>query len=195
MNRDVSQLSRKERLKIIKRESPELISIVNELKDMMAELQRKINPVRSLIQEVMNVDSDNRPSDELLEYLEVKQQVMLSYCSNVVFYLLLKSEGQSVKTHPVLRQLVELRYLMEKMRPLDSKLKHQVDRLMKTASLKPEERGNIVLRPKPSAMLAEDEDEDDDEDDDDDDDDDGDDDDDDEDDGDDDDDDLLLLLL
>ena len=53
MNRDVSQLSRKERLKIIKRESPELISIVNELKDMMAELQRKINPVRSLIQEVM----------------------------------------------------------------------------------------------------------------------------------------------
>ena len=36
-----------------------------------------------------------------------------------------------MKDHPVMRQLLELRYAMEKMRPLDAKLQYQIDRLLK----------------------------------------------------------------
>ena len=51
-------------------------------------------------------------SDELVQYLEVKQQILLAYCTNMVFYLILKSEGKSVRAHPVMRQLLELRYVV-----------------------------------------------------------------------------------
>jgi hypothetical protein len=40
-------------------------------------------------------------------------------------------EGRSVKDHPVMGQLLELRTIMDKMRPLDAKLKHQIERLLK----------------------------------------------------------------
>jgi len=40
-----------------------------------------------------------------------------------------------VKDHPVIGQLLELRAVMEKMRPLDAKLKYQVDRLLKVRSI------------------------------------------------------------
>lgn len=71
--------------------------------------------------------------DEIVQYLEVKQQMLLSYCTNLTFYMLLKSKGKSVRSHPVMRQLLELRYAMEKLRPLDGKLKYQIDRLVKLA--------------------------------------------------------------
>jgi len=48
-------------------------------------------------------------SDDLVQYLEVKQQLLLSYCTNVLFYLMLKAQGKSVHNHPVMRQLLELR--------------------------------------------------------------------------------------
>jgi hypothetical protein len=69
---------------------------------------------------------------------------------------MLKAEGASVKNHPVVRKpaiqpagcrganrrvvcgqikrLVELRTTLEKIRPIDQKLKYQVDKLLKTAA-------------------------------------------------------------
>jgi hypothetical protein len=88
-----------------------------------------------------------------LEYLEAKQQILLSYCINCVYYLYLKSTGVSVKEHPVMIQLLELRYLMEKMRPLDGKLKYQIDQLMKYASMDEATAETSNLRPNPSSMF------------------------------------------
>jgi hypothetical protein len=72
--------------------------------------------------------------DDLAKYLEVKQQILLSYCTNILFYMLMKvtnitiisyyityliylyyyvqSEGKSVRSHPVMKQLLHLRYQM-----------------------------------------------------------------------------------
>lgn len=59
---------------------------------------------------------------------------MLSYCTNIVFYLLLKAEGKQVKDHPVIDQLVKLRTIIEKLKPIDQKLKYQIDKLLKILS-------------------------------------------------------------
>merc|ERR1712006_30391 len=46
---------------------------------------------------------------------------------------LLKADGSiSVKNHPVMKQLFQLRTIMEKIRPLDKRLQHQMDRLVNT---------------------------------------------------------------
>lgn len=47
--------------------------------------------------------------------------------------MLLKSQGKSIKDHPVIDQLVRIRTVMEKLKPLDAKLKHQIDKLLKIA--------------------------------------------------------------
>lgn len=45
----------------------------------------------------------------MVDYLEVKQQLLLTYCINVVFYLYMKAQGKSVANHPVMKQLLKLR--------------------------------------------------------------------------------------
>jgi U3 small nucleolar RNA-associated protein 3 len=55
------------------------------------------------------VSSKAEVDDDIVDYLEVKQQLLLSYCLNAVFYLYMKAQGQSVRSHPVMKQLLELR--------------------------------------------------------------------------------------
>ena len=65
-------------------------------------------------------------TEDGISYLDTKYLLMLSYCSSIVFYLLLKAEGRPVKDHPVIERLVEIRLYLEKLRPIDKKLQYQV---------------------------------------------------------------------
>ena len=51
-----------------------------------------------------------------------------------------------------------LRYAIEKMRPMDGKLKYQIDRLVKLAEKGEQEQVSSTLRPNPMALLAKDDD-------------------------------------
>ena len=99
-------------------------------------------------------------TEEGVVYLEVKQQLLLNYCLNLTYYLLLKAEGRSVKDHPVIQQLLELRTALDKMRPLDAKLKYQVDRLLQLAAAPASQGGAgqandpLSFRPNPDALVG-----------------------------------------
>lgn len=55
---------------------------------------------------------------EGLSYLEAKHLLLLSYCTHIVFYVLLKAEGAPVTTHPVIARLLQLRTYLVRGRPL-----------------------------------------------------------------------------
>eukprot|EP00937_MAST-01D_sp_MAST-1D-sp2_P002259 g2259.t1 len=126
--RRAARMSKEDKLQIVLSDSPELVDLLQDLKEKMGEVQDQIEPL------LARVGAGQLPTGGGLSYLEVKHQLLLNYCVNVVFYLLLKARGKSVQRHPVVTQLVEMRAIMERLRPLDRKLKYQVDKLLKAAS-------------------------------------------------------------
>lgn len=81
------------------------------------------------------VRGGNLATAEGVSYLEAKHLLLLHYCINIVFYLLLKAEGRPVRDHPVIARLLELRAYLEKIRPIDKKLQYQMDKLLMAAQL------------------------------------------------------------
>lgn len=83
----------------------------------------------------LQVKEGNLATAEGVSYLEAKHLLLLHYCVNIVFYLLLKAEGRAVREHPVIARLLELRAYLEKIRPIDKKLQYQMDKLLLAAQL------------------------------------------------------------
>ncbi|PPR88425.1 hypothetical protein GOBAR_AA32258 [Gossypium barbadense] len=66
-----------------------------------------------------------------MRYLEVKQILLLAYCQAITFYLLLKSEGQPVRGHPVLGRIVEIQGLLDKVKQLGGNLSSEWKEILK----------------------------------------------------------------
>jgi len=69
-----------------------------------------------------------------MSYLEMKYNLMMSYCTFLAFYLLLKVEGKNVDGHPVVYRLTHIKTLLEKLKPLDQKLSYQIEKMLKEAN-------------------------------------------------------------
>ena len=78
----------------------------------------------------MQVRKGELATAEGVSYLEAKYLLLLHYCMHLVFYILLKAEGRPVRDHPVIARLVEIRAFLEKARPIDKRLRYQMDKLL-----------------------------------------------------------------
>eukprot|EP00252_Welwitschia_mirabilis_P000675 TRINITY_DN10649_c0_g1_i1.p1 TRINITY_DN10649_c0_g1~~TRINITY_DN10649_c0_g1_i1.p1 ORF type:complete len:326 (-),score=85.64 TRINITY_DN10649_c0_g1_i1:368-1345(-) len=114
--------------KHIERDAPRLAALLLELKQGLEEIKSK---AKLLIEKVKE---DMYPTKDGISYLDVKYLLLLSYCQCLVYYLLRKAEGSSVKEHPVILQLVEIRLFLEKIRPIDKRLRYQIDKLSRAAN-------------------------------------------------------------
>lgn len=123
--------------------------LVIKLEDCMG----KISSLKSYFEEISSITSAGQ-GDEILDFMVTKQQLLLSYCSNLVYYITRKLNGQSVSEHPIMKELLALRLTMEKMKPLDSKLKHQIDRLMKLSTMDASEQVTNSLRPNVANLIS-----------------------------------------
>ena len=101
-------------------DAPELVALANELTSTLNAIEESVEPLVKAAREGTFATEDG------ISYLDTKYLLMLSYCSSIVFYLLLKAEGRPVKDHPVIERLVEIRLYLEKLRPIDKKLQYQV---------------------------------------------------------------------
>ena len=126
--KNFEKLSRQDKLDIVVKDSPELLDLLDEFKESMRVLAEQIDPV------LKKFKKGDVETQQGISFLEVKFHLLMSYCTNISFYLLLKAKGRSVKDHPVIKQLVYLRTTIERLRPLDKKLKYQIDKLVKAAA-------------------------------------------------------------
>jgi U3 small nucleolar ribonucleoprotein protein LCP5 len=58
---------------------------------------------------------------------------MLQYILQLAYFVHLKISGKQVENNPVIDSLVELRVILDKMKPIEAKLKYQIDKLVRAA--------------------------------------------------------------
>lgn len=121
VTKDLNALSTEEQMDIVFSSAPELVGLLSELNDALEQLENKFNPI---LLKVREGDSINKKG---MQYMEMKKQLLLSYCQAITFYLLLKSEGQPVRDHPVIARLVEIKNLLDRVKQLDENLPSGVE--------------------------------------------------------------------
>eukprot|EP01016_Furgasonia_blochmanni_P037508 TRINITY_DN442_c0_g1_i2.p1 TRINITY_DN442_c0_g1~~TRINITY_DN442_c0_g1_i2.p1 ORF type:complete len:303 (-),score=80.32 TRINITY_DN442_c0_g1_i2:666-1574(-) len=153
---DLEKLHDEAKLQYIQSDSPELTSLLEDYQTSLVELKTKLEPLMKLVK------SKKFETSEGISYLEVKFNLLLSYCINITFYLLLKNQGRFIKDHPVIKRLIYLKTLMTKLKPIDKKLEYQISKLLRLASKEQEaEDGKrktsdpLSFKPNPNAMEAE----------------------------------------
>ncbi|XP_017306478.1 something about silencing protein 10 [Ictalurus punctatus] len=122
--KDLNTMSKKEKLKLLKKESPELLELIQDFKAKLTELQHEIEPM------VQMVKDGQIPPGKGANYLMTKQQLYLNYCTNISFYLVLKAKRIQAHNHPVIERLVTYRNLINELGAVDAKLSPQLRQLL-----------------------------------------------------------------
>lgn len=90
--------------------------------------------VASLVDNMLErVRNGEITTDQGLSFLEMKYNMLLSYLINLTYVVLKKCSGEKIEGDPCIDRLIEIRTVLEKVRPIDHKLKYQIDKLVKTA--------------------------------------------------------------
>jgi U3 small nucleolar ribonucleoprotein protein LCP5 len=115
------------------------MAVDNSLESLLATLVSSIHSATEALP-----TEDILPPKEGISLLDVKNDLLLSYLQNLVFLIVLKLRARSsagaqqeFNLHPhdeVVQKLVELRVYLEKgVRPLENRLKYNIDKIIRTA--------------------------------------------------------------
>ncbi|XP_076912910.1 protein THALLO-like [Bidens hawaiensis] len=148
VTKDINALSKEEQMELVNSIAPELAGLLSELNEAVDQLESKVDPVLSKLKEEKNVNKS------AAQYMELKKQLLLSYCQAISFHLLLKSEGHPVHDHPVLARIVEVKNLLNKMESLDENVSTDIEDFLKNhATTKPEDSHMEIETVDPIALV------------------------------------------
>ena len=82
---------------------------------------------------------------------------MLSYLQNLTFLMLKKASGASIENDPATLRIVETRTVLERMRPIEIKLKYHIDKLIKASvtdskTASSDQQDPLSFRPNPDQV-------------------------------------------
>ena len=143
----------------------EMASLVEELETAMEALQEKSKEIYEAVTPDAGPTMERDPAlrtadrDPTLDFLATKMEMLLSYCINHAFYLLIKVNRGKVAGHPVINELLVMRGVMERMRPIDAQVNGELEKLFKEAAREPAPSsgpgaaGDVLLDDDPEADL------------------------------------------
>ncbi|KAG5896832.1 hypothetical protein JTB14_032073 [Gonioctena quinquepunctata] len=101
---------------------------------LLGEMNLSAQHVASLVDNmIQKVRKGELTTDQGLSFLEMKYNMLLSYLINLTYVVLRKCSGEKIEGDPCIDRLIEIRTVLEKIKPIDNKLKYQIDKLVKTA--------------------------------------------------------------
>ncbi|XP_015123765.1 neuroguidin isoform X2 [Diachasma alloeum] len=123
---------------------------------LLGEMNANVLRVNQLVDNMLvRVKNGEVSTDKGLSFLEIKYHMLLSYLINLTYVVLRKCSGEKIEGDPSIDRLVEIRTVLEKIRPIDHKLKYQIDKLVKTAVTGTTSRSDPSnFRANPEALVA-----------------------------------------
>ncbi|XP_023024646.2 UTP3 small subunit processome component Sas10 [Leptinotarsa decemlineata] len=128
---DLSKLSKRQKLQILEKESPEFFSLVEDF-------QGKIVIARDFLRPVLQKYKKGKiPNCEAVDFVQTQYELILNYCTNIYMYLLLKStKASNIQNHPVIKRLFQYRQLLLQLEPVfEEIIKPQIELLLKEEEL------------------------------------------------------------
>ncbi|NXA82891.1 SAS10 protein, partial [Thryothorus ludovicianus] len=125
IDKDLQTISKKEQLKLLKQESPELLHLMEDFEVKLMEIKDELHPLLQMVRE------GTIPQGKGSRYLQTKYHLYLNYCANISFYLVLKAKRMPVHSHPVIERLVAYRNIINDLALIDQKLSPQVRMLLR----------------------------------------------------------------
>ncbi|XP_076753966.1 UTP3 small subunit processome component Sas10 [Xylocopa sonorina] len=122
---DFSKLSKRQRRMIIEKESPEFAALVNDFKDRMTEARDLVVPFLTLVK------NSTLPYYPAVSFLRTKYHLLLNYCINITFYLMLKAKRLPVSSHPVIKRLAQYRELLNRLESEQGNLIENIQEILK----------------------------------------------------------------
>lgn len=111
---------------IVENDTPEAVNVLKEIKKACGECHQNLRVLSSRIK-------DSAPlANQGISFLDVKNELMASYMANLGLLMDKKTTGQSVRGDPAIDRLVEIRTVLEKMRPIEHKLRYQINKVVGT---------------------------------------------------------------
>ncbi|KAL3265911.1 hypothetical protein HHI36_010101 [Cryptolaemus montrouzieri] len=122
---DLTKLSKLEKIQFLKKESPELFSLMDDFKG-------KINLYKTLLLPVITKYRKGQIANcSAMDFVQIFTDLILNYCVNVYMYVLLKSTKTSITHHPVVKRLYQYRQMLGKLYPLfEETIKAQIETLL-----------------------------------------------------------------
>ncbi len=105
--KNLSSMTKKEKLDFLERESPELFELIRDFKSKMEELEQTLLPVFQLVK------SGQLPHSTASEFIANKAKLYLAYCCHLSFYFVLKTQRATVENHPIVKNILQFRNVSE----------------------------------------------------------------------------------
>ncbi|XP_020610914.1 neuroguidin-A-like [Orbicella faveolata] len=98
-------------------------------------MSHRVSDIDQHVENLMKkISSGSLTTKKGVSFLELKFHLLLSYVIDLTYYLLTKTDGKPWQEDPAAERLVEVRTVLEKLRPIDQKMKYQIDKMIKTAT-------------------------------------------------------------
>lgn len=97
---------------------------------LLKEINSSVLEAKESINKIVNQDHNTSKGISLLD---LKCHTLISYLGDLTNVILKKCQFQSIKNDLSIERLVEQRTILERIRPLEFKIKYQIDKLVKTA--------------------------------------------------------------
>ncbi|KAK2586890.1 hypothetical protein KPH14_009827 [Odynerus spinipes] len=122
---DLTKLSKRQKQVLIQKESPEFLALVHDFKEYMNEAKNILAPFLELVKKGIC------PDCPAVAFIKTKYQIVLNYCINISFYLMLKAKRLPVNSHPVIKRLAQYRQLLSQLRSGEGNLLEQIQEILK----------------------------------------------------------------
>jgi len=91
--------------------------------ELASEVKQKSEEAATIVE---NLKSKLSSTANGLSCLDLKNLLMVDYMTNLTYLMLRKSFGKTIEGDPSIERMVENRTVLEKLRPIEKKLKYQV---------------------------------------------------------------------